>query len=155
MLKPCYLGSVTNCSGSQCYHFHSVLRHGRGRRKLVLFVKGCGAKGVFNNVIVDLDPPVAEGACQRGPEVLGVGEGFACGALREVSAADACERGMDAAKDRGVLCGAHGFAQLRSCVARANVGLNAIEQGDLLEQPVAGAQGAFARFIDGAALKLR
>ena len=62
----------------------------------VLFPDRSGADGVLRTVVVDLDASVGDADLQRGPEVQGVGDGFAKGALGEVSVVDEFECGLDA-----------------------------------------------------------
>ena len=91
----------------------------RSDEQPVLPADGGGTDGVFHKVVVDFDAAVGEEAVERGPLVEGVGDGFAHRALREVTRADAPERGSDAAHQRGAVGGARGLAQIGSGVAGA------------------------------------
>ena len=80
----------------------------------VLLPDGRGANGVFDEVVVDLDAPVAPIDFQRGPLAQRIIDGLAGQTLREMASAgfEAKESVLEPREDWLALVGAHGDAQV-------------------------------------------
>ena len=93
----------------------------------VFHAEFCGADGVFDEVIVNLQKPVFEVAFKAVPLAVGVLQGFAEEVAGPVAGHEDFEDGFEAFDDGTTLAGAGCLAKARSCSAFAELRFDAVK----------------------------